>query len=333
MLEIEIVDSNIIEGGIEVFARAWRDGVQIGFGVDGTVDLERFRVFNPPILVPDKNGDILVEEYNSIDDVTRSLRFREDPEEALLQVLEHNISVVKNSDDTNIIPGRRGNTTSTFYPDANPETSSFDGRCYIQNGSSWDEMHDRATSQGALDNESFQNIQNRPTDRLYRAFTLFDTSDIDTDTISSATLSLYMTAKNIANNDGNDFLSIVGGSTASNTGASAGDYDTCGDAIDNPTEMHDSGDRVDLSGVSTNAYSDWDFNATGIAEIDKSGTSVFGQRMGWDVVDTAPAGNNEVTWAGAETTGTTSDPKLVVVHSATTATNEVKSIAGVSNVA
>ena len=35
MLEIEIVESNIIDGGVEVFARAWRDGKQIGFGNEG----------------------------------------------------------------------------------------------------------------------------------------------------------------------------------------------------------------------------------------------------------------------------------------------------------
>lgn len=316
MLEIEIIQVDIIEGGIEVFARAWKDGVQIGFGKDGTVDIERFRIFNPPVLVEDQLGSLLREEYDPIDDVTRSVSFREDAEEAMLQTLEHIISVIKNSDDTNIVPGKIGNTTSTFYPDANPETSSVDGRCYIQNGASWDEMHDRATSQGALDAEQFQNIQNNASTRIYRAFTLFDTSAIGTDTISSATLSLYITGKGIANNDGNDFLAIVGGSTASTTSIAVGDYDSCGDAIDNPTEMHDSGARVDLSGVSTGAYSDWAFNASGIAQINKSGTSVFGQRLGWDIVDSAPSGSNEVTWYGADNTGTTSDPKLVVEHAA-----------------
>ena len=60
MLEIEIVKTNLIEGGIEVFARAWRDGNQIGFGADGSVDVERFKVFNPPILVLDEQGPLIV---------------------------------------------------------------------------------------------------------------------------------------------------------------------------------------------------------------------------------------------------------------------------------
>src|SRR3990167_8130850 len=34
--------------GIELFARAWRGTQQLGFGSDGSVEIERFRIFNPP---------------------------------------------------------------------------------------------------------------------------------------------------------------------------------------------------------------------------------------------------------------------------------------------
>ena len=40
-VKLEIVDTAKTQGGVEVFARAWRDGQQIGFGKDGTVDIER----------------------------------------------------------------------------------------------------------------------------------------------------------------------------------------------------------------------------------------------------------------------------------------------------
>src|SRR3990167_7351815 len=60
--DIEVVETKAIEGGVEVFARAWTpDGKQVGFGKDGSVDLERFVFINPPILVVDPLGDILHE--------------------------------------------------------------------------------------------------------------------------------------------------------------------------------------------------------------------------------------------------------------------------------
>lgn len=208
-------------------------------------------------------------------------------------------------------------TTTTVYPDPDPETTTFDGRCYIQNGSNWDEMHDRTTSQGVDDSGTGLNIQNNASTRIYRAFTLFDTSAISTDTIDSATYSLYATSSIVNNNDGNDFVAIVDVTVASNTALAVGDYDGCGDAIDNPTEMHATADRLDISSeLTTSAYNDFSFNATGLSKISKTGVSKFGFRLGWDIVDSAPSGSNECTFSSADTTGTTSDPKLVVVHSA-----------------
>src|SRR3989344_2016473 len=49
----EIQSVQKIEGGIEILARAWKDGKQLGFGKDGSVEIERFKIFNPPILVDD----------------------------------------------------------------------------------------------------------------------------------------------------------------------------------------------------------------------------------------------------------------------------------------
>ena len=60
-LQIKVQSISKIEGGVEVFARAWREGQQLGFGTDGSVEIERFRIFNPPVLVPDPNGEIVRE--------------------------------------------------------------------------------------------------------------------------------------------------------------------------------------------------------------------------------------------------------------------------------
>lgn len=55
-LDIKILSIEKIKDGISIFAQAWRNGEQIGFGKDGSIDIERFRIFNPPILVRDPNG-------------------------------------------------------------------------------------------------------------------------------------------------------------------------------------------------------------------------------------------------------------------------------------
>ena len=54
-LEVKIISIKEIEGGIEVMARAWKKGKQLGFGKDGSVDIERFNIYNPPVLVEDDN--------------------------------------------------------------------------------------------------------------------------------------------------------------------------------------------------------------------------------------------------------------------------------------
>jgi len=100
--EIEITDVNIIDGGIEVFARAWKNGAQLGFGTDGSVDIERFRIFNPPILVPDVGGDVIREWTNLVTGEVLANTFREDPEEAIMQTLVHAASLTGKSGE-NII--------------------------------------------------------------------------------------------------------------------------------------------------------------------------------------------------------------------------------------
>jgi hypothetical protein len=118
--DIELVSIEPIEGGVQAFARVWKkNGSQVGFGVDGTVDMERFRIFNPPILVPDPKGAVL-QTWTEQDGSKHSRTLREDPKEALLQVIEQDLAVVKNiHGPENIIDGKVGRTTNTFYPNVN----------------------------------------------------------------------------------------------------------------------------------------------------------------------------------------------------------------------
>lgn len=229
-------------------------------------------------------------------------------------------------------------TDSTFYPDEDAESTSVDGNVAFWNGTvpsdlSWDDHHDRtsgstvrdalAQSGGALGatgcgvgsggNGSYE---------IMRCFFLFDTSDIpDGDTISAATLSLYAASIQDSDNDSDAFIAVVDSNPASTTALAADDYDQVGDAIDNPTEMHDSGQRKDITSISTSAYTVWTLNSTGIANIPVD-TSIakFGVRSGHDIVDIRPVnGGGGATGFKpyyAEQTGTSQDPLLTVTHSA-----------------
>src|SRR3990167_5173668 len=115
--DIEIISTSAIKGGVEILARAWDLNGQIGFG-DGTVDIERFRFINPPILVDDPNGDI-IREWVDDDGNSKERKLRESPQEAILNSLAHTIKVKKEKfDSRNIIPDKIGSTTSTYYPNA-----------------------------------------------------------------------------------------------------------------------------------------------------------------------------------------------------------------------
>jgi hypothetical protein len=343
-----------IEGGIQVFAQAFKDGKQIGFGKDGSVDIERFKFFNPRVLIEDVNGDI--ERHSEETDIetgiktTKVRKLRYDKEEALRICLLDNIKII-GKENTTIIEGKIGNTTTTFYPDAGTGGDSVDGSVAVDTTlsspvlSGWNDIHDSPDTNGQLggyfpsvdEPPAYNGIGNytHPAGRimLSRSIFLFDTSALGTDTIDSATLSAYITTVNNIDNDGNDFISVVQCDLASTNNIVAGDFDKVGDTIDDPTEGVDSGQRKDMSSISTSAFLDFTLNSTGIGWIQKSGVSQFGMREGHDIVDDPPTnfgGNdyNSIIPRFADYTGTTSDPKLVVEHTA--ASSSIKSINGLA---
>lgn len=330
--DVEIVEMNPIEGGVEVFARAWDENGQLGFGPDGSVDIERFRIINPPILipagtwrtVPDKDGkDMQVEDL------------KEDPQAALLQSLAHTISVKREKFDAkNIKAGKVGSTTSTFYPDANVESTSVDGTCGWS-GSDTDFATVRADAGNATNpndsaasvNDNVNNylcrLLNGASDfnqlrQMNRAIFLFDTSAIpDTDSISSATFS-------IAGNGGPVIDTVNGGGNgvyldkcnpASNTAIAGTDFDiTKWDTVAQADAMLAYG-----SWPADNVYADFTLNATGRGNISKTGITKLGLRDSIDFLNTGLSGNLGTAQNGAncdlaDTSGTTTDPKLVVEH-------------------
>lgn len=214
-------------------------------------------------------------------------------------------------------------TTSTFYPDPHPETSSVDGRIIYTSGTgeSWATVHAKTDGNAVFDDAaSGAMVYSGKTAgvgewAIDRGVFLYDTSSIpDTDTISSGLFSLYLNSIFNDDPDGNDFMRLVQSSPASNTALINADFDQVGAVVD-PTAG--AGD-VDLDDMTLDQYNIWTMNATGLGWIDKTGITKLGVRDGHDAVNDEPDFvASEFTRIGgrwADFVGTDFDPKLVIVH-------------------
>jgi len=213
--------------------------------------------------------------------------------------------------------------TLTAYPDAHVETTTVDG--FVQesytdtNGITWASIQGgtgTASSDSAADSWCIDILADSVSDRwraIRRGIFLFDTSIItDTNNIDSATFTLVGTAK--ADTDvRTPNINVYASAPASNTGLVAGDYDSFG-----TTEFSTS---ITYGSWNTSGDNDFVLNASGLAAVDATGVTKLGIRnANYDVADVEP------TWVSgqdmafknymADQTGTTSDPKLVVNHSA-----------------
>ena len=324
--DIEIIDFSKIEEGVQVYAKAWKDGSPLGF-MDGTVEIEKFRIINPRIAVPDPLGTI-TKTYTDIDGSIKTLTFREDLVEATKQTIAHAIKVSA-KDGSKIVKGRIGNTVTTFYPDANIESTSVDGTNQIVNGTNWETTQDATT--GTANDSAAASVVGTRDDAggvtLRRAFLLFDTSSIpDTDPINSSTLSVTMNATfSNTDNDGNDFFAVVKPCPEANTSLTANDYDnfrdttnsSCPRAVD--TAMTQYSAQLDFSAFVTDSatYNDFVINAAGNASTSVTGITYYGLVEGHDLLDDPIVGASEGNYVGvimADTADTTADPKLVVNH-------------------
>jgi len=318
--DIEIVEINAIEKGVEVFARAWKkNGEQIGFGRDGTVDIERFVIVNPPVLVPDPDG----EKTRIIDGAT--YKYREDTKEAVLQVVEQSLKEMKKLYGANkIVLGKRGKTTYTVYPDAHVESSTVDGEMNANNSTF---AGARAATQADSSNDDGSGLAAYTKKNvgsswvINRAFTYFNTGVVPADsTIDSATVSLYGISVLNQEDDGNDFIGIVqvdGANVVSDTALNTADFDLSGTT--------QGATAIDIGSINTSGYNDWTLNATGLTWIARSGEqkptggtagiTYLGWREGHDLLNDALNGDpveNRATFMTADNAGTTNDPKLVI---------------------
>jgi hypothetical protein len=206
---------------------------------------------------------------------------------------------------------------NTFYPDPNPETTCCDGGAQWTPAptGSWATAHAALAGTTASASETSLSVYSRlnatSSATINRAFALFDTSTmVDAVSIQAATVSCKGLSKINTDNDGDDWVNVVQTSPASNTDITTADYDQCG-AVTNPTE---GATRIDLGSISASAYNTWTLDATGRGWISKTGITKLGWREGHDAIDSTPAVDtqNFFSFSSADTSGTASDPKLLV---------------------
>jgi len=315
--EIEVNGVN----GIELFATAKKNGKPCGFGKDGSIDIERFRFFNPPILVDDENGDIIEERTNPITKEKFQRKLKYDPKQAIIESLTHTILQVA-KDDKNIVKGKIGNTTSTFYPsvDGWAKWSGSTASWGTARGSSGNDSSSTAT-------ELFAQLKwNSSWIEMERGITVFNTSAIpNTDTITSATYSIQGLAGSSVSSGFLDSVAVVKPTTSSTSSLTPSDYN-----IGNWATTQLATNKT-ISTIST-SYNNFALNASGISNISKTGFSYFGIMCENDRANTDPSLGAGFFYSLAyfksdNTAGTSSDPKLVVEHSAP---SSIKSINGLA---
>lgn len=217
-----------------------------------------------------------------------------------------------------------GFATLTVYPDANPETTSVDGRA-IRNGVSetWATLIAGAgvSASDTVTDVNFNGTPDAVLDkwaRLDRVITLFDTSALgSTATISSAVLSLWGNSKSDPTGLTPN-IDIYTSTPASNTALVAGDFSQIG-------SVSQTGAPISYAGWNgAGAYNAFTFDATGRGNISKTSVSKFGVRnANYDVAASAPTWNAlasiDIGFAMADTADTTNDPKLVITYTLPTA--------------
>jgi hypothetical protein len=293
MLEINIINKREIEKagleGIEVFAQAWLDGKQLGFGKDGTVDIERFLIFKT------FNGS----------------------EEAQMEALRQVISQVGKPGD-NIVPGKTGNTTYTLYPQTGVVTAPIDG-VVSQSGTNVTFATLRAgAGNGHLDDaygEMDAALLGADTttdrfDRLVRGIFGFNTSVIGSETIVSAVFSLVPTTLQ-QTGIGDTDVDIVTASPASEANFVNSDF-----AIANFGSTRLATGKS-ISTLVNDTRAEWTLNASGLAAINTSGNTMLGTLLKWDLDDSFTGtwvsnGTTKMRVFFADNALSTDDPMLVI---------------------
>jgi len=214
-----------------------------------------------------------------------------------------------------------GTCTATFYPDANPETSSVDGWVgQDSNSATWAAIRDGAGNQvadSATNNFIWIRSGGTPStwNNISRLIFLFNASSLpDNTTIASAVLSLYGSAK-VDSLNISPAVNIYSSNPASNVALAASDYTLLGTTAFSTA--------ITYANWSISGYNNFTLNSSGIAAISKTGVSKFGAReSNYDVPNVTPAYtyyvSSSFTMYMAEQ-GSGYQPKLVVTYTASSA--------------
>lgn len=205
--------------------------------------------------------------------------------------------------------------TGTFYPEPNPGTTSCDGYAGRDGfDESFGTMRGGAGSgSSASDTADYMQLESSATSNqyrsFYRSFYLFDTSSIGSgNTVTSGTISLYGSS---SIDHFSQSVCIVSTTPASNTTIVNGDYS-------NTSTTEQSSTRITLASWSNSGYNDFTLSATGIASVSLTSITKFGGKLSGDLDNTAPTWSSSLNARAraiqADTAGTTTDPKLVIVY-------------------
>lgn len=202
-------------------------------------------------------------------------------------------------------------TTSTFYPDPDTETTSVDGYAqrYGSPGTSWADKrggNGTETDAGAAADQTSPWIGGSvgAWTVLRRNLYVFDTSSLGSgSTITAGVFSLHT---DFASASGDQNFVVTPATTASNTAIAASDYQSNTSSTVYATIT---------DAAVTSGYNDWTLDAAGRSNISKTGVSKFAMKLSGDASNTEPSGqSSDRIWKFADYFGTGSDPKLVVTY-------------------
>jgi hypothetical protein len=182
-------------------------------------------------------------------------------------------------------------STATFYPDADPETTSVDGYAANTPGvdDTWSAFHDAAAGSASSDDAGVMIVGayygSTGWAGILRAFLLFDTSSLpDGATITAASLHLYGDHFNPKIDSpgaaSEPQLDVVGSTPASDTAIDVNDFPNIG------TTRYAAG--TDFSSLVDDGWNVIALNATGIAAISLAGITKLGLRVNCDTDNSEP---------------------------------------------
>ena len=207
-----------------------------------------------------------------------------------------------------------GFDTLTVYPEPGTTTDGYVYRDVISE--SWSTIRDGVGTNSRYDQTSNYLIGiisgSSGWNALYRYICCFDTSDLTSSaSISATVLSLYVNSK-LDGDENTPNIDIYTSNPALTSSLTNTDYGNVG-------TTSQTGSPIAYGDISTSAYNNFTFNATGRGNILKTGISKFGARnANYDVANSEPPNNTGAgkvsRMIGTGGASETNKPKLVVTY-------------------